>query len=179
MSQDNLAIGTLLFYDGTALGGTITTRTNEIGAEVGDTISLNGWYVANGQSGTYDMIDYFIRAEAASNDAMLGDNDGFEATHTHTITASSNHDHDLNNTGGHTHTFPSSGSVWRTGATKDSGSGNASWGLWEYSSSAGAHTHTIGSAEGTHSHTCVSSGTAVADLNIPAYYSVIVIQKRS
>jgi len=182
-TQDNLAIGTLLFYDGALLGGDIGTRDDMIGAHIDDDISLNGWYVANSESGTYDMIDHFIRAEAASNDASLGSDDAIDVSHTHTTDTRGSHNHSLV-AKVHKHTLPSSGSVWLTGGTRNhAAGGNARSGYNWYCNSDGTHDHTsFGSADGNHSHTVsggASGGVAGTDKNIPAYYSVIVIQKVS
>jgi len=154
-----------------------------IGDHVDDDISLAGWYVANGFAGTFDMIEYFIRAEAASNNAMLGDNDAINVAHTHTTPTRSNHIHGI---GGvqHQHTLPSSGSVWRTGTNYNWLLAGNAWtgGAW-YSSSSGIHDHIdFGDAEPNHTHLVTggaSGGVDGADKNIPAYYSVIVIQKVS
>jgi len=66
-----LPIGTVLMYRGSALGGDLSTRTEQIGDHGSDTITMLGWYVCNGQSGTPNLINKFIRCEATVGGYML------------------------------------------------------------------------------------------------------------
>jgi len=179
ISRETLAVGTILFYDGSGINSA-GTRTEEIGQRGGDTIALSGWWVANGNSSTPDFIDQFIRAEATSSDVASGSNNSIDVTHTHTIPSVVAHTHGLNSRS-HTHTFPSSGSIWDDGLSKNqAGSGNAYSGLTHTSSSAGSHTHSIGSTDSNHTHTMSgSAGSSGTNANIPYHYTVIVIIKMS
>jgi len=130
------------------------------------------------------MIDYFIRAEAASDDVVAGDNDAIDVSHTHTTTTRGNHAHGIGSVR-HKHWLPSSGSVYKTGSSKNENNAGNAWtgGNWYSSASIdgdAVHDHVdFGDAELHHSHTVSgSTGQAPINKNIPAYYSVIVIQKR-
>lgn len=181
ISQENLAVGSILFYDGTGINSA-GTRTEEIGQRGGDTISLAGWWVANGQSSTPDFRNHFIRSENTSSNVASGTDDAINVSHTHTLPSVVNHSHGLNNKT-HTHTLPSSGYVWSEGYNKThNAAGNFpiinNW----YSDSAGNHTHTIGSTDSNHSHSIsggASGGVSGIGKNIPLYYTVIMIIKRS
>lgn len=65
-------IGSIRMYDGTKIKYA-ATRTAEIGLQNEDEIHLKGWYVCNGNSGTPDLKDKFVRSESASGNA--GGND--------------------------------------------------------------------------------------------------------
>ena len=76
--DSNLPIGSVVMYDGTEIAN-VATRDEDIGDDVGDTISMPGWKVCNGVSGyTPDLIDSFIRSEIASGTTGGAD--------THTLT---------------------------------------------------------------------------------------------
>ena len=76
--QAALPIGTVLMYNGTGIAD-VATRTEDIGDRMGDTITLSGWKVCNGNASTPNLLNKFIRSEAASGNT--GGNDS--ASHSH------------------------------------------------------------------------------------------------
>lgn len=83
-------VGIVKMYDGTGIADA-DTRTEAIGDREGDTVEMPGWYVMNGQSGTPDLRNKFIRSENASG------NTGGADTHTLTTTQIPAHNHSYEN----------------------------------------------------------------------------------
>lgn len=70
-------------YDGTGIVD-VDTRETQIGDEGGDTIEMSGWFVANGQASTPNLIDKFLRGEVASANTG-GSDDAIVVEHTHQL----------------------------------------------------------------------------------------------
>lgn len=142
--------GTVLMYNGTGIDSA-DTRTEQIGDRTGDTVFMKGWYVCNGQSGTPNLIDKFIRSMTSSG-TTGGSDDAYD------------HDHymgvgwDDNNTVFHVGDNPKYGSQVASGVHHSSSINNASSGAYRE-----ARTDTM--------------RVAGTDANMPAYYSLIFIIK--
>jgi len=80
-----LPIGIVLPYGKAGQIANVASRSVQIGDDGSDVISMPGWYVCNGNSGTPNLIDKFIRGEST-----VGNIDGSDsATHNHTTPAHS------------------------------------------------------------------------------------------
>jgi len=188
--QEGLPIGAVLMYKGASWVNNST---------------LPGWYKCDGDNGTPDLRDKFIRCESTSGNT--GGSDDGVATHNHTSEVqSANHKHT------HDHgSFTSAGSSAANTGDKNpshthylighmnSGRGSSRWETWyqgsqstqRTTSSANinhshsmAHTHSInvpsktsGNQSASHTHTINNNGTSGG--NKPAYYSLIFIIKIS
>ncbi len=164
-----------------------------------DNSTMLGWYQCDGNNGTPNLVDKFIRCSTTSG-STGGSDDAIAITHTHTKTVGNESD---------THTHPS---VADTNSTEDmdhthtvtvrsgsSGSGSNVAGIQytsEYdtttsqhmSTRTGTHNHewdsgasTIGNNSANHTHTVSFStdGVSATDANMPAYYSLIFIIRTS
>lgn len=181
-SLENLPIGIVFFYKGTGIADP-DTRIEEIGKREGDTVSLTDFWVCNGQAGTPDMRNRFVRMESASGNTG-GDDDGI-AAHTHSI----NHDHGSFTSGGsgtlytgytnpaHAHTIQyyggSSGGAYAGGYQHDGNSNPIYTTHINHRHSIGSHTHSINPPN----YTGTSGSTGDTGGNRPAFYSLIPVIK--
>jgi microcystin-dependent protein len=121
-----------------------------------------GWYICDGQNGTPDLRDKFIKgsgsetAEGANWRQLSGTN---LPSHSHTLSADGNHTHNV--TVHDTTHYNTPASVDYTAS--------------EYGTYLSAVFTT--SSNGSHSHTVSSTGSGTTFNNMPAYYSVIYIKK--
>ena len=76
--NEYLPVGTVLMYNGSGIANA-GSRSTPLGDEQGDTINMPGWYVCNGNASTPNLLNKFVRAEAASGN--LGGSD--TANHNH------------------------------------------------------------------------------------------------
>ena len=79
-----LPIGTVLMYNGSGIAN-VATREVKLGDDEGDTVSPlpdGEWYVCNGNADTPNLINKFVRSEAASG-TTDGSDDAIVVTHTH------------------------------------------------------------------------------------------------
>lgn len=163
-AEPSLPIGTIIMYDGAGID-TPDTRTEAIGDRAGDTITMPGWYVMNGQSGTPDLRNKFIRSENASG------NTGGEDTHTLITSEIPSHQHteksvkqvqvQTSDPGNDLITIPDGGG-WSAGV-RNAGNTGAFYGNK-------FNKETVNSG---------STGDGAAHENKPAYYSLIFIKKMS
>ena len=156
-----IPIGIILMYDGTGIVN-VESRSADIGEEDGDTISMPGWKVCNGNGGTPNLLNRFIRCESASGNTG-GSDDAVIVQHNHggaTGGMSANNPHSHNVRG----YWDSGGSTNAINRDNDSSSPNDISGAALATNI--AHTHSIASAG--------ESGTGK---NKPAYYSLIFIKK--
>ena len=79
--NEYLPVGTVLMYNGSGIIN-VGSRSTPLGDEPGDTINMPGWYVCNGNAGTPNLINKFVRCEAASG-TVDGSDDAIVVTHTH------------------------------------------------------------------------------------------------
>jgi microcystin-dependent protein len=90
--KPKLPVGTILMYNGTGIADA-GTRTTKLGDEGGDTISdipYGNWYVCNGNASTPNLLNKFVRSEAASG------NTGGEDSHTLSESEMPSHNHTQN-----------------------------------------------------------------------------------
>jgi len=146
ISKGVLPVGVVLMYDGTGIAD-VATRTEDIGDRAGDTISMPGWKVCNGNGGTPNLLNKFIRSESASGNTGGSD----DSTHSHTV---NNHAHPYLGRGQRNY-------ILGTGFKYTEG---------ESVLADGQDYWTGGSSPGTNGQT---GGTD----NRPAYYSLIFIKK--
>ena len=171
--NEYLPVGTVLMYNGSGIAD-VGSRSTPLGDESGDTIDMPGWYVCNGNASTPNLLNKFVRAEAASG------NTGGSDTCAHTHSAGSYigpwHGHTL---GGAWVSVSSVASAiyWQTAYAR--GGFTANWGTqsgvvsgsWWVSGTA-VHGNTDGGGNGSVTGT---SGGASNTENRPAYYSLIFI----
>jgi len=196
-AQQTLPIGTILMYDGTGIAD-VSTRTEDIGDREGDTISLPGWKVCNGNGGTPNLLNKFIRSEASSGNTG-GSDDAVVVSHSHSGsiggsgTLYTNYtDPNLNHrhyNGERVQTNDSLGKYWTVYGQTSSGSGynytagkssskhNSYQGYTSYHDHSMSHRHSINSHG--HSLTINTTGVDGTGKNMPAYYSLIFIKKVS
>lgn len=169
--RETLPIGTVLMYNGGGIAN-VPNRLSQIGDEVGDTITLAGWYVCNGKGSTPDLIDKFIRSEVSSGNTGGSDSVVLSANQvpTHTTGIQSvGHNHSASED---THNHPINIMKFGSGAV-----GVATGALLHHSGTASAtHSHTIGNESANHTHTYKNDAQVDID-NKPNYYSLIFIIK--
>ena len=196
-------IGTILMYDGTGIAD-VASRSEDIGDRAGDTISLPGWKVCNGNGGTPNLLNKFIRSEATSGNTG-GSDDAIVVNHSHTMyhTHSINHDHGSFTSDGsgtlytnytdpdltHHHTFNIGTSTNQLNYPMSGYSYNKSYPTSDtdksmsHRHSINSHTHTInpppysGTSGGSSSANTGSQGSSGTGKNMPAYYSLIFIKR--
>ena len=139
-------------------GSLTTPRRNMIAMWLGSVTAIPaGWYLCDGNNGTPDLRDYFVKIANSTSEL---NNAGGANTHTHT---SISHTHTA--TGTHTHT----GSTGGPDATKAADTGGEGW-------ATGTHTHnllSVSSVTATYDSTTLDSGSAVD--NQPPYRTVAYI----
>jgi len=159
--QPALPVGVILMYNGSGIADA-ASRTEDIGDRTGDTISLPGWKACNGNAGTPNMLNRFLRMESASGNTG-GSDDAIVVSHTHTNSVgnqSANHDHNVN---------------------LETGNGS----LLGYAAASAATCEAINSRVGNnnqaHNHTVTidNAGSSGTGANKPAFYSLIPIIKMS
>ena len=175
INGSTLPVGVILMYDGNGIADA-DTRTEAIGERTGDTISMPGWYVCNGQSGTPDLRNKFIRSESVSGNTG-GSDDAVVVSHNHT---GSTGGPSINSTGtvsaGHTHYYYHWYGTTPRGLSSNLAANNVSHGYYTGGITAN-HTHSMQSH--THSFTTSTNGVDGTGKNMPAYYSLIFIKKMS
>ena len=87
------AIGVQKWYFGTGIKGVIASRDYEISVVNGDDFDMLGWFVANGEVGTPQCINKFVRGRSVPRD-VGGSNDGVVVEHNHGATQEA-HKHGL------------------------------------------------------------------------------------
>ena len=145
-------------YNGAGIAN-VASRTTQIGDEPGDTVKMPGWYVCNGRAGSPNLLNKFIRCEAASGNT--GGDDNGVASHTHTC---QNYNYGTKTTGNNSTTHKHRAYISYTGIghkhaqwvvhgssgtvvdTYRSGSTDACYKYWyAYTSEAGgSHRHKVG-----------------------------------
>ena len=177
--QATFPIGTVLLFNGA--GWT-------------DNDTMTGWYKCDGNNGTPNLVNKFIRSEASSGNTGGADTHalttGELASHNHggssgntapgTGNQSANHKH-VTNIGSHGHYIymdaPAGGyntvlayattkanPVWNVVASTNIGNKTSG-------NQNASHSHTVNA----HGHSISSTGSGTAHQNMPAYYSLIFI----
>jgi len=179
-----LPIGTVLMFNGNGIHNA-ASRSSDIGSDPSDTISMPGWYVCNGKSGTPNLLNRFIRSEAASGNTG-GSDDAVVVNHNHGGSVGGSGTLYTNYTNpSHNHLAPD----------QSNPGVNEQWGYggrygnkeYDYNSPEGNernsktsttninHRHSINS----HSHAIPSDGVDGTGKNMPSYYSLIFIIRMS
>jgi hypothetical protein len=83
-----LPVGTIIMYNGSGIAN-VSSRSSQIGDDGSDTITMEGWYVCNGNASTPDLMDKFIRSESSAG------NTGGEDSHTLTTSEIPSHRHQI------------------------------------------------------------------------------------
>ena len=153
--------------------------------------AMEGWLLCNGQNGTPNLTNMFIRGGSPVNNqaSNKGGNNNPSVTltvenmptHKHTITVNGGGDHShtisVTNAGAHTHVY----SMTPDGTGYDSGSERGiGWEKDANTSSSGVHSHSASASNsGTHDHAASSanagSGTAFNVPTVPEYYTMAFI----
>lgn len=166
--------GIIKMYKGTGIN-TPDTRTEEIGFRTGDAVpQRKGWYVCNGQSGTPDLRNKFIRSENASGNTG-GSDDAIVVTHDHggvTGNQSASHNHHQAGVKANVSYLYRPWGGWHPGA---GGSVEISGDTAEDNEEFADTSNQLAS----HAHTVAEDGASGTDANKPAYYSLIFIIKMS
>jgi len=121
-------------------------------------VSMVGWYKCDGDNGTPDLVNKFIRSEASSGNEG-GSDDAVVVQH--------NHGGSVADGGVHTHNLKVSDSTPPIAGVLDIGTGTFAWKFAETESS------------GNHDHAISNDGVSGVDANKPAYYSLIFIMRIS
>jgi len=170
----NFDVGCVLWYDENDISNP-DTRTEDLSS-----YGLKGWYVCNGNSGSLNLLDRFIRCTSETPGTEGGDNDAVNAEHDHPVSSSGNHTH-THDSKSHSHNHP--GTCWYEGTGKGySWSGGSMAKQYVYAYSGGSsHSHTLSAYTNTHNHICndYQGSEDGTNKNIPKYYSMLLIQKVS
>ena len=165
-----LPIGTVLMFNGNGIHDA-ASRSSDIGSDPSDTISMPGWYVCNGKSGTPNLLNKFIRSEAISGNTG-GSDDAVVVSHNHGGSVGGSGklytnytDPDL------THSHNVYQGVGGNGVRSYSTGYSANNIHTQSHDHSMSHKHSINS----HSHTISSDGVNGTGKNMPAYYSLIFI----
>jgi hypothetical protein len=154
--NEYLPIGTVLMYNGSGIANP-GSRNTPLGDESGDTIKMPGWYVCNGNASTPNLLNKFVRAEAASGNTGGSDN-AIVVSHNHGgvtggMNANNPHRHNINQV--------------------DSGSGTT--GARYYMHYRGLEDNVVKKKNMEHAQSISSAGVSGTGTNKPAYYSLIFI----
>jgi len=171
--------GAILMYHGTAIED-IDGKGSDLSSELG----MPNWYVANGvKAGTVNMVDRFAFSRTTvATGSSVGSNNVTLRQHSHTCNSGGSHSHTSDNKS-HTHGFPG----YLITALYYVSNGGGSWGL-NYTpsnansgdvvlSSAGDHTHPINNASAHYHNISEEGDNNGVGYNIPAYKTLIFIQK--
>jgi len=162
-----------------------------------DDTTIKGWYQCDGNNGTPDLTDLFIRGGSTSG-LTGGTADLTLGTHTHTPTVGNNsatHVHAISsgalaslNTTAHTHTIPGYGASAGGGMTLQQ-AGGVPVGPFNITTDNGttSHNHTVSGSlpadSDTHTHTITvdkaGTGEDGVGANLPAYYTLIPVMRVS
>lgn len=161
-------------YNGVGIDN-VQFRTEQIGDDPQDTISMVGWFVCNGFASTPNLFQRFIRGDVVSG-TMAGSDDAIVVQHNHVASSenqSASHSHSIGNQsidhihGAGSQSFSHSHVITSDGAHVHSMKGNPDLETTGTSgfrailigalradiiASAGAHTHPIGDESASHSH---------------------------
>ncbi len=186
--------------------GTIRLWDTSVGGAWADNSTSPGWYQCDGNNGTPNLTDKFIRGSGTSG-TTGGSDDAVIVSHTHTNSLG-------NESVAHSHTYSTQtvstesdshyhsmmfhsgapgGGTWRISAINRYSSQSPGHRTTTTSSDAGgSHTHTYSgtltaSIDDSHTHTVTIDNTSVAtgrtangtDENMPAYYTLLYIMKVS
>ena len=144
-----LPIGTIIMYNGTGIDN-VASRTEQIGDDPQDTISMPGWFVCNGLVSTPNLFGKFIRAGTSSG-GVGGSNDSIVVQHNHTASqASHNHKIEVGSLSG--------------GATKVEETSVHLSGRWDYPTESKTPLITIN-----------NNGVSGVNANRPSFYTLIFI----
>jgi len=182
-------IGTILFFEGTWT----------------DNVTIPGWYKCDGNNGTPDLTDKFIRAEGSSGNTG-GSDDAINPTHTHTATVgnqSDDHDHaysfstSITQFTDSTHAHEIDLTSWANykddkgrqhhGLTAGTVRNLSNFGASGATMEGDAHTHTFSWTSDTestpHNHSVsienAGDGEDGTGKNVPSYYTLIPIMRVS
>ncbi len=156
-----------------------------------------GWYKCDGNNGTIDLADYFVRGSATCGNTG-GNDDALTPEHNHTVsteTESASHTHSLS-LEADSYAYPSHNhTIWLTdfdvpfisiaNSTTASGTNNKTTQGTYSGASLYDHEHTFtfavtgDSADHTHALTVDNAGSSEVNSNMPAYYTLIPIMRIS
>jgi hypothetical protein len=172
---DTLPVGSILQFD--------SAWTNNV--------TMPGWYQCDGNNGTVNLVNKFIYSGSASG-ATGGTNDAVVIEHGHTGstgTELSTHTHAVSgtsasNTDPHTHTADPPWGSNTSNSNYISRALGPALGSNTTGSSAPSHSHSLSGSSGdnsaAHTHTVTVNNAGLASgSNMPAYYSMIFIQRVS
>ena len=151
------AVGTILWFDGSFS-------------------NANGWYKCDGNNGTLNLLNKFIRGDPASNIGG-GTDTAVNVEHNHADSSAGNHNHEFSWYDGHNHYYDDA--CWGAGTTTTTNAGGGSYAkAYVTTNNAGGHDHTGDAYTNSHSHACNSVGGEDSD-NRPAFYSMQLVQRVS
>lgn len=162
LRRDNytFAVGTILWFDGSFTNG-------------------NGWYKCDGNNGTLNLLNSFIRCEPTSSGSG-GTDTTLNVQHNHSNSTAGSHNHDCNYDTGHVHYYDTA--CWgSSGANNITTADSGAIYQDEYvaTNSVGNHSHSAsGYYNNSHTHTTNSTGSGDGD-NRPAFYSMQLVQRVS
>jgi hypothetical protein len=143
-----------------------------------DNSTIPGWYKCDGNNGTINLVNKFVRGGTTSG-ATGGSDNAIVVSHDHggnTGNQNTSHNHSISG-GNHRHSMTIKGKSASSACNPEGTSQSTSVCTNFYTAYSASHSHSVGNQSASHDHNIASDGSSGTNANIPAYYQIIFVQR--